>query len=381
MNRKRWMTWTAALALCLVAAGAWAAGVPEKIIEAQGAAAGTDGKAKETATNRALRTAVEQGVGTFVDSNTMVQNYQLLQDRILAEVKGYVKSYEVIADNGGQDGVYRVTVRATVALAVIENDLKALNLVKEMRNNPRLMVIAKETVDGFERDGGVIRSQIEKEFLKRSFQLVDPNQMKMVKERDVALSFENPKEAVALAKRFGAEIMVLAEGKADFGDKAAAYGVPVYTYSADVSARAIKTDTAQVVASESGSATGRDGSKAKAAQTALEDAGKEVSASLLKSVAEGMRSEAFNDTTVEVVVHNISSKGSQTLQKALLDMQGVSNVYERSYIEGNLVLEVKIAGSLFRGFGAALESIKELQVKITRKSQDRIDCDVIELAE
>ena len=45
--------------------------------------AGDQALARDQAIDDALRNAVEQGLGTFVQSSTLVENYQLVSDNIL----------------------------------------------------------------------------------------------------------------------------------------------------------------------------------------------------------------------------------------------------------------------------------------------------------
>ena len=80
----------------------------------------------------------------------MVNNFQLLDDRVYSEVKGYVKSYQIIEDNKGEGDVYRIKVKARVALAMLMGDIQALGLIKEKKGNPRLMILFAESIDGVE---------------------------------------------------------------------------------------------------------------------------------------------------------------------------------------------------------------------------------------
>ncbi len=65
----------------------------EKSVTAEGIAAvtGDDAnsmlKAKDEAVNRAQRKAIEEGVGSLVDSETMVENFQLLDDKLTLSQK------------------------------------------------------------------------------------------------------------------------------------------------------------------------------------------------------------------------------------------------------------------------------------------------------
>ncbi|MCX7827488.1 MAG: hypothetical protein N2689_18310, partial [Verrucomicrobiae bacterium] len=130
-----------------VAQGPGGPPVAEQDVIADGRAAGTDLKARDEAINRALRAAIEKGVGTLVDSETMTQNFQLLDDRVYSQVKGYVRSYDVISDNNGEGGIYRVKVKAVVALGALRKDIQALNIIKSQKKNPRIMVMGVSRIE------------------------------------------------------------------------------------------------------------------------------------------------------------------------------------------------------------------------------------------
>src|SRR5262245_65731538 len=86
-----------------------------KQITAEGVASvGNDpAAARDKAIEDALRRAVEQAVGTIVESETAVENYQLLSDKIYSHSSGYVKDYKVVSEKT-EGGLVRVTVAANV---------------------------------------------------------------------------------------------------------------------------------------------------------------------------------------------------------------------------------------------------------------------------
>ena len=111
------------------------ADIIQKEITAEGMAPGSNDEARETAVNRALRKAVEEGVGVIIDSETIVGNYQILDDEIYSTVKGYVTGYEVVFDNGGEGGLYKVKLKATVA-----SSLKpSFNISSQISKNSSLL--------------------------------------------------------------------------------------------------------------------------------------------------------------------------------------------------------------------------------------------------
>lgn len=360
------------LAVCLLAPCSYSA-VMEKVVQAEGIAAGSDLKAHDEALNRALRRAIEEGVGVVIDSESMTQNYQLLEDRIYSQVKGYITNYNVISDNGGVDGIYRIKVSATVALAMLEKDLKALNIVKERKNNPRVMVLVNEFVDGLEQPTELAQAEVEKEFLSKSFPLVDKDQFQMVKEKDVAMNYSSPEKAAVLGREYGAEVVIVGQSNCNMAESSTPYGVQVFAYTADISAKAIKTDTAAVIATASVSATERGSGRLPTANKALTSAGKKLAETVISDIVEKWRSEVFNTVNVEIVVENMEAKDRDILKNDLLAVRGVQNYNERTFNKNVIVADVVVDGAIWNGFENRLLELPNIKFQLVAKTENKIE--------
>lgn len=379
-----------ALVACVVTAcisvGGGALAAPEKLVVATGdAAVRGDGPealllARDEAINRAQRRAIEQGIGTIVDSETMVENFQLLEDKVLSQVKGYITGFKVIKDNKGKGGVYSVTIEANVALARIEKDVRALNIIKEKKNNPRIMVMIREYFEDpvfgadFAKGGAVAQTAMEKEFLQLDFPLVDRGQMGAINERDLRTAYNDPAKAAALGKRFGAEVVIVGEATSAQMDQSSPHGIAVYHCDAQASAKAVKTDNAQIIASESVT-SGRivKGGRATAAKEALRVAGGKLASTMRDRILEKWRSEAFNTVSVQIIATNADSARRRALQKDLAAIRGVRRVSERSWTNGVLELDVEIDGALWNDFDRRIENLPSVGIELTGKTGNRID--------
>ncbi|HIE51427.1 MAG TPA: hypothetical protein EYP85_06675, partial [Armatimonadetes bacterium] len=104
--------------------------------------------ARDEALADARRNAVEQGIGVFVSSETLVENYQLIYDRILTKSReGMVANVKVLQEGPDQnfpDQLYRVRIRALVSLVPIAQELLDLNELYQRRGRPRFMVVLEE---------------------------------------------------------------------------------------------------------------------------------------------------------------------------------------------------------------------------------------------
>jgi len=115
--------------------------------EGVGAVTATTAGARDMAIEDALRRAVEQAVGAFIDSESMVENYQLLSDRIYSKSTGHVRNYKILRE-WEEESLFRVKIRATVGTDNLKNDLEAIGLLMQRKHKPRVMVIAVETMEG-----------------------------------------------------------------------------------------------------------------------------------------------------------------------------------------------------------------------------------------
>ena len=88
------------------------------------------GTSPESAEKNALMNAVQQVLGTYLDAKTLIENDDLLQDRLLMVSSGYVSSYEIVKypSLNKLDDLYHITVRAFVKGKMILNQLHEANI-------------------------------------------------------------------------------------------------------------------------------------------------------------------------------------------------------------------------------------------------------------
>ncbi len=158
----------------------------EKEIIALGMAGGEVSMARDEAINDALRNAVEQGVGTYITSETTVEQMTLVEDRIYSESRGYIKSYEILQE-GLKEGTYQVSISAIVKMEQLAEDLESIGLLIRKKRNPRVMVVVySEKLNspywGVIQEGNRnAENQIESKLMAKGFQLVDAGQVRRKK--------------------------------------------------------------------------------------------------------------------------------------------------------------------------------------------------------
>jgi hypothetical protein len=87
------------------------------------------GKTRDDAIKDALRNAVRQAIGTFVDAESQVVNDRVIKDSVLLYSDGFVERFDVVPGTGTmQDGIFRVSISAEVKKNALSDSLKEANL-------------------------------------------------------------------------------------------------------------------------------------------------------------------------------------------------------------------------------------------------------------
>jgi hypothetical protein len=88
------------------------------------------GTTLEYAEKQALASAIRQTVGAYIDSKTIVENEEVLQDRILSVSDAFVDKYELVGQpKKSPDGLIEITVVASVKTNQVVQTLKENNLI------------------------------------------------------------------------------------------------------------------------------------------------------------------------------------------------------------------------------------------------------------
>ena len=209
--------------------------------------------ARDHAIDDALRKAVEQGVGTWIDSETQVRNFQLIEANIYSRSRGYVASYRII-DEGVEGDLYRVVLRAMVKTGDVENELAAIGLLLSGQGRPRVMVLVRElgqhqSLSDVSITGDVFETRVMEHFRDRGFPVVDAATVQRILEADqLKLILEGDDETAKLVGlQAGAEIVVAGTIHHDSEERQIAGSLRrIHTYTA--STRAVNSATGALLA-------------------------------------------------------------------------------------------------------------------------------------
>jgi len=94
----------------------------------------------EHALNNAFQNAIQTSIGTYLQSESIVENLILIKEEIVTHSKGYVTDYRVIKEKRLSDGSYMLTVDTQVNKALMIDDAQTLEILMKMTGHPRLII-------------------------------------------------------------------------------------------------------------------------------------------------------------------------------------------------------------------------------------------------
>ncbi len=319
----------------------------EKEVIATGMADGTTAKARDAALADAMRRAVEQAMGSFVSSETLVENMILVEDRIYSETRGYIKSYDVLKEKT-DDGAYQIKISAIVKTGKLANDLESIGLLIRKKRNPRVMVVlSSRMVSGtyFEvsREGNRnVENLVESKLIQKGFRVVDAGQVNHKKKVEAAIYGNELSKAGKIAKDFGAEVLVVGDVRREYTNSRTLYGRHVRFFSNEIRFKALETDTAKVLYSgfRTKPPSGVDYLEP------MQEASSELVEEMISGILGQWSKDVYQIATYELSLSDASFKDVSQLKKSLKDIRGFGGVQTRTFQSGIALLEVKYKGTI-----------------------------------
>lgn len=339
--------------------------------------------ARDKAIDDAMRKAVQQALGTHIKSETLVQNFQLVEDRILSWSSGYVTKYNIVREGAGKYDTYEVEMRALVNLSDLKNDDNALAELLD-KENPRVMVLIAEQNIGdsdryhyFEVDMTAAETAIIDAFRNKGFEVIDPGQAKSNQDRDAVLAAldGDAKQAAAIAAAQQAELIVTGKAVAKMATTNLNLG-GMKSCQANITARVVRAGDARIVATASEHAAHPHIDEFTGGTMAIEKAAKKSAETIIGKVTAEAQKNFYNENSITVQVRG--HKDYAELQKFISTLKhylrGVKNIYERSNNAGFAVLDVKILGSASQlALELAHKNLEIFTVQVTNVVANRVD--------
>jgi hypothetical protein len=315
--------------------------------------------ARDRAKDDALRNCVQQVATTIVTAATETDQAQLLSDKIYAHSVGYVRRFQILEDK--QDGNTWVTrVRCDVSEAKLDEDLLAFGIAYQRAGMPRVLVLVSEQAinatqaTGWWQGGGnsadlrVVENAFMDRMEKSGFTFVDAEVLQGKVKLESIGADPNVQQAREVGVKSGAELVIVGRAIAKPLGEIPIDNGTFYSSVANVSARAVRTDTGQVVAAaEFTSPAGKGFERATAGRGALSEAGRMLAREMFSRVGKVWTREQSGLRRIDMTVRGVDDYGRLAAFKNALvrSVRGVKEVQERSMEEGRAELEVSLSSS------------------------------------
>ena len=345
--------------------------------------AGDVAHARDDAIEDALRKGIESTLGTILQAETLVENFQLIEDNIFSKTQGYVQTYEVIREQKRNEQLYEVTVKAMIKMADLKNDLEGIATIIRRKNTPRMMVMIEERNIGeapglfhyFDVDMNNAETAIIQAFMDKGFRFVDRQTVRQNLEREQAAAIlqGDVAQAAALGRKVGAEVVLTGKALAK-ATVVEVYGAKQRSQQATVTARAIRSDTGDIIATASAQGAFPHIDDAVGSAKAIEKACAQLSEDLMEKVLDRWQADVSSGSSITLQVRGIADYTQLTKFKAALPyyVRGLTSVVQRAWDGGYATLEIVMSGNsddlAQRLSGKDIEGIKVKVVGMTQNS-------------
>jgi hypothetical protein len=318
-------------------------------ISAKGAASTAKvprGEARTLAIQDAQRNAVEQAIGVMVSSETLVENFVLIRDRILTRVEGYVRAYEV-TDENVEDGEYRVTIRAQVEQAGLADDIAALAHVLPRMNYPTIVVTMKQKTlsqqaEAIDIDLNSTEQVLISTLMEKGFRIAEPSAREDERMRQANFfgsTDAKVKQAIELASHLAQVVVAVQVVMQDNGGNP--YNERLHSYGALMTAKVYETVTGKVIASASAEANAVHHSLIGGTQKAAGEAAKQMADDISAKLVRTWLDYCYNDHDITLIVDGISFDEAGRMRESMPEkVKGIVRVNSKAFLKNRAELVI-----------------------------------------
>jgi len=301
---------------------------------------------------KAKRNAVEEGIGTFLISQTEVKNFELQKDVIITKTTGSVKRYDILEKKKQPDNVFYTKIKAVVSLASIKADLAALKILLESMDKPRMMVVIQE------ENGNFVENAILDYLNGKGFELVDTAVVAALMFKEGKLIMQaaegDPSVAAQIGVENGAEYIIAGKAIKSLSDTQ----YDMKSGQVNITTKVVNCSNAKIIASKSASGAfahiSSDTAMAKAAERA---ATRLMDRKLFEEIVSSFQDMVNNGITLDVTIKKVANfKVQKKIKRIIGDLSNTVTVNKRSFGGGNLKLSVLYKGNA-DSFSEAVDGI------------------------
>jgi hypothetical protein len=347
-------------------------------------------KAREKAIQNALAAAVETTVNKILPPNLIVENFQLINDRIFNPIQKFVRGFRVLAEVKSNE-FYRVFVKSTVSVDTIRSNLSEIGVKAKKKNLPSILTfISEQNIHQEPYQWWRIKplaprfnpagSELTSFFKKKNYKIVDQQSLvrKLWARSDFQQDHLDKTEALQFAKTNNVQIVLIGHVKAL--PSMGVFGMA--SVDAEIQLQAYQSQTGMLIAETTQNARAVKENEIISAKEAVTKAANQAAQTLAKQLEVGLQKAAINASQIELLVNGTQKLAYfVTFRKVLAqDIQGVAGIHLKELKANNakIIVEFPEGGEvLAKRLILKMQSIDSFGLNMQQISSDKIELGLI----
>jgi hypothetical protein len=353
----------------------------KSVIHAKNAAA-----ARGRAISNSLDSAVSLVTMNLLAPETVLSRFKVINEVLYNHTDRFIQNYKVLTETSSGK-IYRVLVQASVSSFILEEKLSSAGIMSLKKTLPKIVffMAEKKIEDIFPLYWWGLGHTYFQNFSERAmvevldgkgFVVIDP--AARAQELELGSEYQKPdlmdQEAINIGLRFQADVVIIGNAVVDLAPNT--MGENIKTYKGTVSARALRIDTGEVIASATQSVVTVNSDDVEGGRDALSTAGIRTGEALVSQIAAAWQKGANQPTLVTAVVEGIYDlKSFEMLRQTLNDMSGINEIQIKEMTPNVVTMVVDFQGNAkvmasalmlktFDSFGLNISDIMEDYLRI-----------------
>ena len=311
--------------------------------------------AREQAIADGLASAIARVAADHLPLEALVRNFQRLNETLYHNTNQFIRDYKVLTEARSGDN-YRVMIQVTVSIEGVLKQLSIEGMMLGKKAMPRILfVIAEQNIGDSPSEywGGeemtlaktVAESAMVPTMRKKGFLVMDRGDM-IHNLKDVVLNcwpdFDN-KEVVELGSRLTVDVVIVGKSIADIAPNT--MGEDIKSFKGIVAARAIKTDTGEVIGATTQTFVSVNTDEITGSNASLYEAGTIAGEELSSQIVTAWQKDTRVSTMVELIIEGTGNLSNFIKFRRMLNkIPGVNEIQTREMKADEVIITVDFEG-------------------------------------
>jgi len=350
---------------------------------------GDTAKARECAISNSLTSALGIVVSDLAPFESLADKFKILNEILYEHTDDFILDYKVLTEAVSAK-IYRVMVESTISTSKVKKMLSDVGVITDGETLPRVLFLISEQLagdtaprywwgEGFNFNKNVSESAMAKVIIKKGFLVVDYELRPHDTELSAISYTPNPdnRQAVATGRLLYADIVIT--GSAVARKTSNTMGEHTKSFSGNVAARILKTDTGEEIAKTDKTFIAISDDDVTGSREALLIAGTEAGEDLSTKIITLWNKKKIEPVILEILVTGTKNlAGFTTLRRFITSMPQVKDVKTRGIRSNETNLAIKIKGNT-KEFADALilKDFDSFGINIIEAGENRLNIKIV----